>query len=439
MRQIIKLSVIVLVFSLFTFSFTYLGASALSSRNPDETLYSNNTYIGSVEVSNKTKEEAKALLEARWSDWASAAEIHLLYKEETYPLNPSQIVLLIDETIQTAINGKQNDVHFEMENNYFQGEQRWPEDVISNLNKEKFEQDLLLAIQIFDQRIVLQLDKYLPEEKPATISSASVKVKEVHNEFVEFIKTYPSIELAPESQFSLAAFIQEREMSHLSANTYSLIAAVIYKAIQPTNFTITERHISSELPDNIEPGFEAKVNFEQKMDLKFYNPNTSPYLIKFNYDNSELEVEVEGTPLLYNYSILTSGKQEFKPRTIKQYSPLLEKGEKSVEEEGTPGVIVQVVREVYKQNGELLRTESLSEDFYPPVHRVEIHPLTAEVQAEDPDSAGESSVLLPGMEDSVPPDKEAQLIPSAPGGNAEQTLNQNDDGGLFGKPNEEPK
>ena len=70
-RQIIKVSLIVLVFSLFTYSFTYFGASALSSQKDAETIYTDQTFIGTMDVSNKTKEEARALFETRWNEWSS--------------------------------------------------------------------------------------------------------------------------------------------------------------------------------------------------------------------------------------------------------------------------------------------------------------------------------------------------------------------------------
>lgn len=442
MRQILKISFIVLIFTLFSFGFTYLGASALSSRNADESIYLEDTYIGSLDISNKTKGKAKALLDAQWNDWVSNAEIKLSYKEENYQVSPSSFTLESDETIKTAISGKHNAVHISAEDGFFQAKQQLPDYVLSNLDLKKLEEDILLSIQDFNQNIVLQLGNYLPQDQPTIISSAAIKLNPDGQEVIEFVESYPSIELSPESQFSLAAFIQESEMNNLSANTYTLIATAIYKAIQPTNFTISERYISRQLPDNIEPGFEANVNFEKKMDFKFYNPNATPYLVKLNYNNDELEVTIEGSPLLYNYSILTSDRQEFKPRTIKQYSSLLEQGQRSVEAEGTPGVIVKVVREVYKQNGELLRTEQLAEDFYPPVHRVEIHPLAPEVQGVDPETAEENSVLLPSTEGEIPQDNSAQLQPAVPGSNMETDYvpNQNeDDDGLFGKPNEEPK
>lgn len=441
MRQILKISFIVLIFTLFSFGSTYLGASALSSRNADESIYLENTFIGSLEISNKTQGEAKALLDEQWNDWVSNAKIKLSYKEENFQVSPSLFTLESDETIKTAISGKHNAVHIAAEEGFFQAKQLLPDYVWSNLDTKKLEEDILLSIQEFNQNIALQLDKYLPQEKSTIVSSAAVKLNAEEHEVLDFVESYPSIELNPESQFSLEAFVQDSKMNNLSAATYSQIATAIYKAIQPTNFTISERYISRQLLDNIEPGFEAKVNFEKKMDFKFYNPNNTPYLVKFTYYNSELEVAIEGPPFLYNYSILTWDKQEFKPRTIKQYSSLLDQGQKSVETEGTPGVIVKVIREVYKQNGELLRTEQLAEDFYPPVHRVEIHPLAPDVQAVDPVTSEENSVILPGTEEAIPHDNSAQLEPSVPGGNVntDDVPNPNENDGLFGKPNEEPK
>ena len=62
---------------------------------------------------------------------------------------------------------------------------------------------------------------------------------------------------------------------------------------------------------------------------------------------------------------------------IKQFSSCVSSGF-SVKEPGSDGVRVEVMRSIMA-DGEEMEVESVSTDFYPPVHRVEVYPLTATV------------------------------------------------------------
>lgn len=451
-RKIIKLSLIVSVYSLFIFSITYFGTTAIGFGASSNQVFSEKTFIGNLDVSGKSHVEAKSALEAKRSEWVSSADIKLSYKGQTYSVDASEYDFLIDESIATAVNGAQNQVLVNLKKGVIDEMVIIPAAFISDLDKESLKKELLVAGQNFVQMTEISLENYLPKEEPKVISTAIFKLSAENQEIQEFTKTFPSIEIAPETQFSLAAFVQEGELGSLTSYTYSQIASAIYQTILSTNFSIAERHISSQLPDNMENGFEAKVNFEKKMDLIFYNPNKSSYTMEFKLNETELEVSIIGVPLLYNYRIITADKQEFKPRTITHYSPLLEQGQISVEVDGSPGFLVKVYRETYNLNGELLKTEMLSEDFYPPIHKVEILALTpaahesASVADENSDTTAPSSGETESAEEST-----FDTIPAEPkeNGNEEQQANgsQNgkenngdeDDGGLFGKPNEEPK
>lgn len=438
-RQIIKISLILIVFSLFTYSFTYFGASALSSKKDVESIFSGHTFIGTIDVSNKTKEEAKALLEARWNEWSSNAKVALIHKEQAYSVSAESFTLLTDQTVSSASDGIQNELVVKMES--LSG--ILPDTIITRLNLEEMENDLIVAIQGFNENIVIELGRYLPQEEPIEVSAASIKLNDKNEEFLSFIKSFPTIVLEAESQFSLASLVKESELPELSDHTYSQIATAIYQAILPTNFHVSERHISRQMQENIEPGFEAKVQFNKRMDFSVYNPNASTYTIVFNWNSPDLEVSVNGAPFLYNYSIHTLDKQEFQPRIIKQFSPLINVGQKSVKVEGVPGVIVKVVRETHSKKGELLKTEVLSEDFYPPVHRIEVHPLEAAATVPESGTApGEDTVVLPGAGDSdAQPDQSAgeTSLGEAEGEDATDKEADIEEDGLFGKPNEEPK
>jgi hypothetical protein len=446
-QQTLKFSLIISVFSIFIFSFSYYGGTAFGSRSASNLVFSENTYIGTVDVSNKTHDEAKAAIEAKTNEWAAVADIQVEYKGQIYKIPASDFVFLIEESVASAVHGKQNELQLELKETALETISL-PKSLAGSLDQEKLVKELLEAGSGFVQAAEISLEAYLPQEEPEVIAEASIKLPLENIEVGDFVETMPSIEIAAESQFSLASIAEESGLSNISNHTYSQIASAIYEAVLPTNFTIAERHISSRLAENINPGFEAKVDFEKNLDLKLFNPNEHAYKITLALSGQELKVTISGVPLLYDYKIATVGKQEFKPRTIKQFSPLLKQGQKTVEKEGQPGLLIKVNREIYGQDGELLKTELLSEDFYPPVHRIEIHPILPAAQSTAPATSG-TDVTAPTTGQTG--NDQGLQVPN-PGTPADSGTNEDsensddteddestDDGSLYGKPNEQPK
>jgi hypothetical protein len=129
---------------------------------------------------------------------------------------------------------------------------------------------------------------------------------------------------------------------------------------------------------------------------------------------------------------------------------LLKTGQKSVETEGKPGFLITVSREIHGRKGELLESEFISEDFYPPVHRVEIYPIAPAVQ-QAPPAAGTDAGTVTGLgaTQTSPPavpveptgDNDGSPENSSDGSSDQDGIANDDDedGGLWGKPNEQPK
>jgi hypothetical protein len=444
-KKIIKFS---LILSVLIFSFTYFGVSALGSRTSSNQTFLEKTYIGTVDVANKTHEQAKAAIEAKLNEWLAAARISLVYKGDIYAIDPAQFIYLVDESIAEAESGTKNELYIEM-NEGILSSLSLPETILGLIEKELLFNELRTAGQRFTPALEISLENFLPEEEPVTISQASIDLPEESNEMKELVEAVQKIEIASESQVSLANNANEKGLIEKSSFAFSQIASAIYKAILPTNFSITERHISPKLAGNIDLGFESKVDFANNLDLKFYNPNKSAYSIELSLVDKKLQVTVKGAPLLYGYKITASGKQEFKPRTIKQYSPLLQPGQKSAEKEGEAGFLITISREKYGQKGELLESQFVSEDFYRPEHRVEILPIAPAVQqtgtgnvspgtVTGPPGNQTTTTVLPGVQagdNSTTPDLDNSI--DSPGQDASAGVK--DDGGLWGKPNEDPK
>lgn len=446
--QIVKFSLILSVFSIFIFSFTYFGTSAFSSRTSTNQVFSDKTFMGSIDLSNKTQQEAIAKIQARVNEWMAAADIKLVFKGQTFPIDSSSYVFLIDESIASSENGIQNELIVEFKQESLDT-LSLPDDVKADLRKEKLVQALQATGQAFLNTAEINLAEYLPAEEPVRISTGITTLPAKNMAVKEIVESITQIEIAPESQFSLADFAEEAGISDKPAFAYSQIASALYKAILPTNFVVAERHISTQLPENIELGYEAKVDFAKNMDLKFYNPNKTSYIVEIIWQGQELLVAITGSPLLYEYKITASDQQEFKPRIIKQFSPLLNQGQKSVEKEGEPGFLLTLTREIYGRKGELLETEFIAEDFYPPVHRVEILPVApAEQQTVPSVEVNPDTVAVPAADDNGVPGESSDVNPSSPDEsstnngkqeNVEEANKSTDEDRLWGKPNEQPK
>src|SRR5690606_5095742 len=87
-----------------------------------------------------------------------------------------------------------------------------------------------------------------------------------------------------------------------------------------------------------------------------------------------VDASLSGFPFLHTYTIGVTEETDIEPRLIKQYSAFVTSGNK-VEEKGQAGKRLTVIRTVLDGNEEV-EVETVSNDFYPPVHRVEVYPLT---------------------------------------------------------------
>lgn len=447
-QQIVKFSLILSVLSIFIFSYTYFGSDIFSARTSAKQAFSENTIIGSFDVSNKSQDEATANIQTEVDSWLAQASVQLVYKGQNYPVNTTAFVFEVENSVSSATSGAQNELYV-----------RWEEAELNNLNlpslimakldTEKLTIKMQASAQKLIPEIVIKLEDFLPAEEPAIISTASVKLSS--NVESELIVELVPIDILPDSMFSLAAYANENGLANVSASTFSQMGSALYKAFLQSDISIVERHISSQLPKNIDLGYETKVDFSKNLDLKFYNPTDTSYKVELNLNGQELEVVVTGPPPIYEYKITASDKQEFKPRIIKQYSPHLKQGQKSVQTEGKAGLLIKVNREIYGENGELLKNEFISEDFYPPIHRVEVLPLAPAVIQTAPDSTtGSDTVTVPGVEQNDSTSGQTSgTNPTVPASDGEQQQpnddhandgeQEADEGGLWGKPNEQPK
>lgn len=289
----------------------------------------------------------------------------------------------------------------------------------------------------------------LPKEEPVVVATATRQLGDEYADTEKFVQAFSQLPIEPLTSFSMKKFIEEKKLTELSSEQISIVSSVLFEALLATNFIISERNIGSELPKNIQLGLEAKVDFSKNMDFSFYNPNKHPYDMKLSMNKRELEISIIGIPFSHKYEANLTEKQEFKPRTIKRYTPLLQPGQKYVETEGKPGFLIKVYRESISATGEWMESEWIAEDFYQPSYRVELIGIVPSSSPLPPQQGtlGTESMANPDTNGSsvseTPTASTENLAPAPNEQNPQQDPGQGTDGSvddrLWGKPNEAPK
>jgi hypothetical protein len=458
-QQGIKLFLVLIACTFFIYGFSRFGAMAVDSLQT-RNLFSSGTAIASVDLAGSSKSGAMEAADKHITSWLESAELLMVYKEKTVPFDLSLIEFSVEQSIQQAEDGQQNFLFADIDNDSLT-------DFLLNISPalqpgeidlQRLKSDLLLFAKNLNPGIhTINLESYLLNQANGigVINSVAIGLPKGVEAQPESFKA----EVLPESNFSLLEFLDAREEGHpLNALLYSAIGSGVYEAVLPANFSIIERHIGEKLPQYAKPGFEAKVDPGRNEDLVIANPNKTSYFLEVVIEPSKVTVRLEGESFLNKYLVNTADQESFKPRIIKQYNSLLGPNEVKVKQEGKNGKLIRVIREVYDEKGELLEKESISEDFYPPVHRIEVYGLEdlaedeeplletedseeaadkesgASSKTEDGQESGESSIGDVSSEDSKKNgDKENSSADQA-GGSSES-----EEDSLWGKPNEEPK
>ncbi len=149
-----------------------------------------------------------------------------------------------------------------------------------------------------------------------------------------------------------------------------------------SNFSIIERNRSALLPDEIELGYEAKVNAEKNQDFVFTNPANADYTIHLEMIDNRIFARLIGYTLPHTYKVTLKDKQNFKQKVVRQYSPFVDSGYE-IKTPGKEGVLISVYREILAADGSVTSNTLMAKDFYSPVPRVEVYPLEEQTTPAD--------------------------------------------------------
>ncbi|MGJ7912307.1 G5 domain-containing protein [Neobacillus sp. LXY-1] len=431
-QQMIKLFVVLLVGTAFIFSFTHFGVKAFQNLNRLDGKFSDGTTIGSLDLSGKSDSEATSLLEEKYVEWLKGTKLNLQYGEKTASFDMNQFHLNTHQTLNAAKEGKSNLATITVNKSQVseQLEILFPQLNLEEIDVDKLANRLNETASQFvegEQSFNLTPDFVLAGQQiqEETVNFTVMNLKEVPFDLQSIIEHNPTIEIPKGSTFSLLDFARKQKIS--GEDSLNVLATGIYQAILPTNFTIVERNISNSLPNYAGLGFEAKVNQSAKTDLVITNPNKTNYRLEFKLVGDQFTISLIGQQFVYRYQIVQKDYQELHPKTIIQYSPLLKSGQTKIVTKGMNGQIVKIYREIYQGN-QLVNSELISEDYYPPIYRVEIHGLDGNTQTTT------QTTIDPAATQSANSTREDQ---STLVSENDQTNTTESD--IWGKPNEQPK
>ncbi len=377
-----KLFVLIISCTAFILGFSQLSSFGYHTVFKNENnIYANGTAIGQVSLAGMTHEQAEQALLNKINEWNEKGSYILQYENKTKQLSVSIFQIDYQTSLKQIVDGQQAELIVSIDEPLLEEAIRVfvGEEIYKNMNIEKLSADLLNFVKSLQTNAVnFHLIEYFKTEgkgaskelSTATISGVKDQatnlknlISKLNNQFV----------VEPYQTFSLVNAINPKSMNQGNSSAANILATAVYQAILPTNFLIVERNISNKIPSYSEIGYEAKVS--NKMDLIFNNPNPFPYTISLVLKENELQVKLMGVPFPYNYEIRTE-VEKFAPKTILQFSALLRPNETKTIEQGEYGYLAKVYRDTKDKNNVVVESVPISEDFYPPVHRVEVTGLT---------------------------------------------------------------
>jgi hypothetical protein len=433
-KQMLKVFVVLFFGTAFIFSFSHYGAKAFENMTNADGRYSDGTTIGDLDVSGKSEEETMNLLEQKYMNWTKEATMELQYGEMAASIDLNEFQLDAKQTIGSIRDGQKNTAFIAAEKQQVikQVNLLFPQVATNELDIDKLTQDLNQTASLFekDAHSFNLYENYLLASQSTELNTAIIELNEIPKELLTVIEKDPKIELKNEASFSLLEWVKAHNVQ--DPYTLDVLATGIYQAILPTNFSIIERNISSSLPEFTTLGFEAKVNADRNVNLILANPNKTTYTLALQLQGDKLVVTLTGQKFAYNYKISTKDEQKLKFKTIVQYSPLLLPGKTKVQTQGVEGQVIKVYRDIY-QGGAFIKSELISEDYYPPSYQVELHGLAGSEQVSETSTTTSTQTTVPNSSTVDQTQTQAQTQ------NQPTNQQESNDSDLWGKPNEEPK
>lgn len=356
----------------------FMSSVALASDFRFGKQFENHTYVGPFNISDKKNEQAKSKLVSDFSELQSKLEVNLIYQDIQFSLPPETISFNIDMSLANANSGEDNPIIASVSHDGLKTvlSQELPsiqfsEDAVKSV-AAGVEKELQTGIMPRNVHITDYLANEIPNE---VVASAEYNIDMISPALSKAINALNGVIIQPYASFSMMELLTSEEVGPLTDEEMTLLSSILYTAVLQTNFEIDERNISASLSSNIQQGFEAAMNQTLGLDFQFTNPNKTEFTMHTAWSAGAIRLSIEGMPLYYKYEPSTTNIETYKPRIVRQYSSFVDDGQVTVSQDGKEG-IEAIVKRTLSIDGQIVDTEDISEDFYAPINRIEIHPLS---------------------------------------------------------------
>ena len=390
-KLILIASLIVAIIMFFTFvsSGVLAKSSFIIGKNFD-----NHTYVGPFNISNNKIERDKSKLSSDFSELQSKLEVNLIYQDIQFSLLPETVTFDIEMNLANANSGEDNPIVANVSREGLKTvlTQQLPSIQFTEEGVESIAEGVEKELQTGIMPRNVHITDYIANEIPnEVVASSEYSTDSISLALSKAIHALDGVVIQPHASFSIKKLLTSAEVGLLTDEEMTLLSSTLYATILQTNFQIDERNISTSLASNIQPGFEAAMNQTLALDFKFTNPNKTEFAMQAAWSNGAIHLSIEGMPFYYTYEPTTTTINTYKPRTIRQYSAFVNDGQVLVSEDGKEGMEVVVQRNI-SYNGKLINTEDISKDFYAPVHRIEMYPLTRADSSTGESTSGSDNV-----------------------------------------------
>ncbi|OCA92396.1 VanW family protein [Pseudobacillus wudalianchiensis] len=402
----LRILLILAIMTAYFVTFSSYGSVAYEKIFHLSTGFDEGTKIGPIDISQQTKVEALKQLHTQTEEWQKDKKITLQYVEKEAALDPGMVEFQSKTSVKKAVSGQENPLLCMVDKSAIEEavREKFPKVSKKSLDYDGIASDLQdIASSLQKDGTVIDLSLYLKkEEKQEVVAEALLGNDVLTRELQAFIKQTPAVKLKSNIAFSFLDWMEEADDLSLDEEDKNVLSSLLYRLVLQTNFLIFEKNQGTELPSYIELGYEAKVNKVKELDFIFMNENPADYTLELKIVNNKLYGAIKGLPFAYDYKGILKNKKVLKPKTILHFSPNLPYGQWQLKRPGKKGELIQMYRVVYNGQSERMKEEKVSEDFYPPIHRIEVY-STQEPPIEKPEEA-ESSEEKPADETEKAPE-----------------------------------
>lgn len=366
---------ILLINTSIILAITY-GGNVLRSIFNSEHTFKEGTSIGSIAVDGMSKDQAFSKLADQVNEWKSATEILLHYENETVQVPIQYFRFDEKKSAFNAKSGNANQLDVTLREEALQGlvNAIKPKDILLDFDTTRLTDSLLdysreLAIGLHQVDISQYVIPLETKEKNKLISQTSRTFTKEMN-IQSWIEKMGVVEINSEEIISVMELldIKDKELTPGERIDINFITSLMYETTLKSNFEIIERHISRELPETIEQGFEAILVPNEK-DFIFKNPNFASYELKFAIDNNTLTISLYGVPLPHHYKLRTDVKR-LKPRIVVQFNQNLHPSAEKRLNQGEDGYLIYVHRDQYTLDDLKVKSMEVSKDYYAPKPKI---------------------------------------------------------------------